>query len=89
MKVEFDRSFLKSLDKIRDLKTLQKIEVIILKCEKSNKISEIPNTKKLSGFSEYYRIRLGDYRIGFELTNNKVIRFITVVHRKDIYKKFP
>ena len=89
MKVEFDKSFLKSLEKIKDSRTLKKIDRIIIECENSKKISEIPNIKKLTGFSNYFRIKSGNYRIGCELTSKSVIRFIIILHRKDIYKKFP
>jgi len=89
MKIEFDRSFLKSLDRIHDSKVLRKIETIILSCESASQLSQIPNIKKLTGFSNYYRIRTGSYRIGIEMINASTIRFIIVTHRKNIYKKFP
>ncbi len=89
MKVEFDKSFLKSLDKIKNSKVLLTIEKIIIKCENANDLHEIRNVKKLTGFANYYRIKSGSYRIGFELINKKTIRFIIFTHRKDIYKKFP
>ena len=89
MKVEFDKSFLKSLEKIKDSKTLHKIEKVIIKCEAVNSLYDIQNIKKLSGFSNYFRIKLGNYRIGFELINKKIIRLIIIRHRKNIYKKFP
>jgi len=89
MKVEFDRSFLKSLDRIHDSKVLRKIETIILSCESASQLSQIPNIKKLTGFSNYYRIRTGSYRIGIEMIDVSTIRFIIVTHRKNIYKKFP
>lgn len=40
------------------------------------------------GYESFYRIRIGDYRIGIEIIN-EVITFITIFHRKDIYNKFP
>ena len=89
MKVEFDKSFLKSLDKLKDSKLLQKIEKIILKCELASDLFEIKNVKKLVGFSNYSRIKMGDYRIGFELVDKEIMRFIIITHRKDIYRKFP
>lgn len=89
MKVEFDKSFLKSLDKIQDSKILHKVEKVIVSCESSTKISEIQNIKKLTGFSKYYRIKLHNYRIGFEFIDKSIIRFIIITHRKDIYKRFP
>ena len=89
MNLEFDKSFEKSLDKIKDKKLLRRIELALLKAEESESIEAIPNTRKLSGFSDYFRIKLGDYRLGFERINDKTIRFIILAHRKDIYKRFP
>ncbi len=45
--------------------------------------------KKMTGYSSYYRIRVGDYRVGVELITPDTLRFITVAHRKDIYSIFP
>ncbi len=89
MIVEFDKSFEKSLEKIKNKAIYAKIEQIIIACESSTTIDKIPNVRKLSGFSNYYRLRFGDYRIGFETIDTNVIRFIIVAHRKDIYKLFP
>jgi mRNA interferase RelE/StbE len=43
---------------------------------------------KLRGFSFYYRIRLGYYRLGFKKSNGEVV-FMRILPRKDIYKYFP
>lgn len=45
--------------------------------------------KKISGFAKYYRIKIGDYRIGFKKETVSDICFMRVKHRKDIYKIFP
>jgi mRNA interferase RelE/StbE len=89
MIVEFDKSFEKSLDKIRDKVLFRRIERSILNLEKAESIEDIPGIKKLAGFKNYYRIRLGDYRLGFEKIDSKKVRIIIVSHRKDIYKTFP
>ena len=89
MIVEFDKSFSKSLDKVKDSTTLQRTEKTILKLERANSLKDVKNLKKLSGFSNYYRIRIGDYRIGIEQIDKRTIRLIIIAHRKDIYKKFP
>lgn len=89
MIVEFDKSFSKSLDKIKDPTILQRTEKAILKLEKAYSPEDIKNLKKLSGFKNYYRIRVGDYRIGVVQIDNKTLRLIIIAHRKDIYKKFP
>jgi mRNA interferase RelE/StbE len=45
------------------------------------------NIKKLKGdLSDYYRYRLGDYRLFYRIDSDKVIVFIvTISHRKDAY----
>ncbi len=44
--------------------------------------------KKISGFENYYRIKIKEYRIGFKKEGNSIV-FMRVKHRKDIYKIFP
>jgi mRNA interferase RelE/StbE len=87
--VEFDKSFEKSIDKIKDKKILHRIENAIINAEDSMSIDKISNVKKLVGSSHYYRIKVGDYRMGFEQMNENTIRFIIVLHRKEIYRRFP
>jgi len=54
----------------------------------ANKLEEIKNIKKLVGYKHHYRIKIKDYRIGIEIID-EVVRFLVILHRKDIYKKFP
>jgi len=89
MILEFDKSFSKSLDKITENVVKEKLKNIITEIDNATTFRQIKNIKKLVGFQNYYRIRVGNYRIGFELRNNSTIRFIIISHRKDIYKKFP
>jgi mRNA interferase RelE/StbE len=51
-------------------------------------LNNIPNLKKPIGHKSAYRVRLGDYRVGFFYENHKII-FARIIHRKDIYKSFP
>ncbi len=89
MEIIFDRSFSKSLGKLTDREIRNKLEQVILDVEAADSISDIANVKKMQGFKTFYRVRLGDYRIGVELESPKTLRFIIVLHRKDIYRKFP
>ncbi|OGC04014.1 hypothetical protein A2276_05295 [candidate division WOR-1 bacterium RIFOXYA12_FULL_43_27] len=42
--------------------------------------------KKLHG-SEYYRIRIGDYRVVYSIRDNdKQVKILDIGHRKDIYR---
>jgi mRNA interferase RelE/StbE len=88
MRLKIDKSFEKDTDKLNDPKLLQKIASCIEQVIAANAISEITNIKKLSGFKNYYRIRVGDYRIGFVLKGNEII-FERFLARKDIYKYYP
>lgn len=66
MIVEFDKSFLKSLSKINKESALRKIKKNIFELEDTKDLINIRNIKKLTGYKNYYRIRIGDYRIGIE-----------------------
>ena len=66
----------------------KRIEKVILDVENATSLSQIKNLKKLKGQTKYYRIRLGDYRIGLYI-EDQIIEFTTIGNRKDIYKRFP
>lgn len=89
MKAEFDKSFEKSLGRIPEQRLLERVESAILKAEGASSLEELSNVKKLIGFSAFYRIKIGDYHLGFEKIDEQTIRLIIFCHRKDIYKKFP
>ncbi|MGJ3236732.1 type II toxin-antitoxin system RelE family toxin [Marivirga sp.] len=89
MKVVFDESFSKSLSKIKDESINSRIESIIIDLKSINDLNDYPKVKKLSGFKTYFRIRIGDYRIGLKKIAPNKIKLIIISHRKDIYKFFP
>jgi len=88
MKIEFRKSFAKDLLTILDNNLLIKIEEVIEQVKQAEKLSEVSNVKKLKGEVNYYRIRVGNHRIGIKLDGNLVL-FIRVLHRKEIYRYFP
>ena len=42
----------------------------------------------MSGKGNYYRIRVGNYRLGIKLSEQTII-LLRFMNRKDIYKYFP
>ncbi len=88
MNIEFRKSFEKDLLKILDPDLFQRIKEIIEEVEQTEKLSEVRNVKKLKGEGDYYRIRVGDYRIGINI-NDGVVSFVRILHRKEIYRYFP
>lgn len=88
MKVEFHENFDKDLAKSRDPILAKQIRKLIMRLETSTLISEIPNIKKLSGGTSFYRIRIGDYRVGC-IVHGSTVLLVRVMHRREIYRYFP
>ena len=88
MNAIFLESFEKDLKKIKDKKALKSIQNLIRTLENATSFNEISGLKKLVGFKDAFRIRLGNYRVGIFLEVGDVI-FARVAHRKDIYSIFP
>ena len=88
MQVKFRESFTKDLAAIKDAVILRKIKDSVEHLEEVKTPNQIFGIKKLKGYKTAYRLRIGDYRLGFfiEAGRIEVTRFL---HRKEIYKRFP
>ena len=92
MELVLEKTFVKELKRCPDY--IQKQVANVLKTiYTANHISEIPDCSLIQGKGnkEYYRIRVGGYRIGLRYDNGaiKIIFMLTIASRGDIYKKFP
>jgi len=87
MKVIATRSFEKNL-KACPLDVQSKAKVVYQNLLTCTKLSEITSLEKLGGHKSYFRIRIGTYRMGFELKDDTV-ELIAIMHRKEIYRYFP
>ena len=88
MKVEFKESFAKDLKDLQDKSLLKRAKEVIEAVEQADSFVNIRNLKKLKGGGNYFRLRVGDYRVGVVLESDTVI-FVRFLNRKDIYKYFP
>lgn len=88
MDVAFEASFARDLRRIREKRLRQRVKDVINEVKAASDLSEVRSLRKLQGWETYYRIRLGDYRIGIEVVDEKVI-FVRFLHRRDIYRRFP
>ena len=88
MTLEFRASFLKDLNSIRDRSILRRVRETIAEVEAAGNALEIRNLKKLRTGGRYYRIRLGNYRLGLTIEDNTV-SFIRLLHRREVYRYFP
>ena len=46
------------------------------------------NVKRLHGYKNCFRVRFGDYRVGIEIENEVAVLRV-VLHRRNIYRRFP
>jgi mRNA interferase RelE/StbE len=88
VRVAFRDSFAKDLKGVKEKGLLGRVREVIEAVEKADSLAELPNLKKLKGGGNYFRVRVGDYRVGVALENNTVV-FVRFLNRKDIYKHFP
>ncbi|RYE28913.1 MAG: type II toxin-antitoxin system RelE/ParE family toxin [Sphingobacteriaceae bacterium] len=90
MKFIAERSFEKSSKNLPKnvqlsiLKFIKEIEAVTV-------ITELRNIKKLTSDKNdpqnYYRYKTGNYRLGFILETDALIRLVIASHRKEIYNK--
>jgi mRNA interferase RelE/StbE len=91
MEVIITKSFIKDL-KFLPKEVIEAANTVIDTLTNAENLQESGlDYKKLSGQKKtdnYYRIRTGNYRIGCELIQPKII-IITIFNRQDDYKTFP
>ncbi|MFZ1457728.1 MAG: hypothetical protein WAT46_16915, partial [Saprospiraceae bacterium] len=68
---------MKCIHKIADNNLKAKIIECIQNVELSDNIKQINDLKKLKGHKSFYRIKLGDYRIGVKI-DSEVVVFVTI-----------
>jgi mRNA interferase RelE/StbE len=90
VKVAFKSSFTRDLGKIRDADVREQVRSAILAVEQAQQLGTVPILKKLrgAGGAPYFRIRVGDYRIGVRVDEDTVT-FVRVLSRDEIYRHFP
>ncbi|MCQ2285967.1 MAG: type II toxin-antitoxin system RelE/ParE family toxin [Bacteroidales bacterium] len=86
MKILYDKNFEKSLEKLSNTIIKQRLEKLIQRLVTVDDITKLANVKRLQGYVNKYRIRIGNYRIVFALLDNETMMFITISHRKEVYK---
>ncbi len=88
MNVSFKESFAKDLRGIVDKSLLRRIREVIEAAERNQTLNELTGIKKLKGGGNYFRIRVGDYRIGLVLDGETLV-FVRCLNRNEIYRYFP
>ena len=87
MKVDYSRSFKKAIQKLSD-KDRDIVAKVIVSVKNADSLQNIHNCKKLSGFNNAYRIRIGNYRLFFIFVIiEDVVYFQYLLHRGEAYNK--
>jgi len=90
MEIFFKKTFIKDFKKLpKDIQEKVR-EICLFIFPNIKNLNELKNLSinKMQGFNSYYRIRIGNYRIGFKKEGLTII-FMRALHRKDIYRFFP
>jgi mRNA interferase RelE/StbE len=89
MNVEFSKTFEKQTSHITDKAILKRLSKLVSKIIASHSLSEISNVKPMVGYPGFYRIRIGEYRVGISI-EEKTIWFLFFGKRDEkTYKRFP
>lgn len=88
MRLDFTRIFIKDIQSINSVNIKKRIENAINNCKVANSLQDIKHLKKLKGYTNYFRIDIGSFRLGL-LIEKDLIVFSRCLPRKDIYKYFP
>ena len=88
MKVAFRQSFARDLKKVKNQAVLDRVRRAIEQVEGAATPQEVGDLKKMSGAGNFYRIRLGDYRLGAVVEGDQV-EFVRCLPRRDLYRFFP
>ena len=81
MTVSIDEKAIKDLSKIQKSDAKKILEKITL----LERFPHIPNTKRLTNFQPPYRLRVGNYRVLFDV-EGEILTVYRVKHRKESYK---
>lgn len=88
MKVTFRQSFARDLKKVKNQAVLDRVRRVIERVEGAANPQEVGDLRKMSGTGSFYRIRLGDYRLGV-VVEGDCVEFVRCLSRRDLYRFFP
>lgn len=92
MELILEKSFLKELKRC-PVFVQKQVDSVLRSVVQATDITHVPDCSVMQGKGnkEYYRIRIGGYRIGLKYENGivKIVTIITIQSRGDIYKEFP
>ena len=84
---EFTRSAEKEFDRLPKKIKERVAEAVNLLAQ--NPYSELLKVKKLKAAQDLYRVRVGDYRVVYEIRESRlIVLIIKIGHRGEVYRKW-
>jgi len=82
--------FIEHLKKIKDTSIIERAEKAVEKLKEANSLREVTNIEYIKGHTNFYRLRFGDYRIGFYyIEEEQKVELYAIGYRSKIYDIFP
>jgi mRNA interferase RelE/StbE len=89
LEIHYRKAFLKDIKRLKRQPVYNKVfELVFMTLPTIKTIRELSDVKSMKGFSNRYRIRIGNYRIGIEMQDD-FIEIVRVLHRRKFYRHFP
>ncbi len=88
MIVEYSKQSLKDLALIPSKSRISIEKFIFEELPASANITESKKIESMKGYNDFFKVRLGNYRVGLQKESNRII-VKRVLHRKEIYRYFP
>jgi mRNA interferase RelE/StbE len=89
MDIEFSKSFENQTSQIKDKALLFRLSKLVGRVLECQSLNEIPNLKPMVGYAGFYRIQLGEYRVGIYLEDKTVWFLFFGKRNESTYKRFP
>ena len=88
MEIRYSRDFIRDLRRVRDASIRRRVDRAVDDLEAASTVAEVAGVRRIVSEGRRYRIRIGDYRLGFALDGNAVT-LMRFMHRRQIYRHFP
>jgi mRNA interferase RelE/StbE len=85
----YKKIFLKDLAAIPERPRSRREKLVLDRIPASENFFHEFDVDKMSGYEDYYRIRIGQYRVGCRISDDGMIIFYRVKSREEIYRVFP
>ena len=88
MEIEYAPAFIRDLKRVRSPEVRTRAERTIQHMKAAPSVTAISGAARITGRDRYYRVRIGDYRLGFAAEGETAV-LLRLLHRRDIYRYFP